>query len=574
MGKVEYQAPGIHGPSLTWTSIPGALAWCVRSSWRFWVTGKPVWGRGDNASFLHDATEDYRHRPVEKLTRARWRRVAWRWGVAGVPLLLWALLGRWWAAGYLACALAAGGAAAWRWWAAWWPHREERREMVYPAWQVACKILGEKFSKRVAARSVVLADLSEEQEYSARVHLPAVPLDDGMKKRLVASVGERLGIKDPAASWVVRGARAYVDLAPRVYPPRALTFAEVRKLWLDADPARPFVGLAAGRAPVYADLDNDGPHVGLSGGTGSGKSTLLRVLLAKRMASGAGMVFCDYKVTSHPWARRIAQQDPHRALYLMDEQEIHEGIMAVWAEFVRRRETLKTDPSALDTFRPVDLVVEEVNSLAIMLGKWWRLERKRLVQEAKDMDVPAEDTPVVCPSVDALSTLVQMGRELKLRVHFAAQRLDASALSPRNGGAVRESITNRFLAKYTKKAWDMLCGGVPYQAFPGGPRGVWAAVIGDVVTFFRVPFMSNDEAVDLVLAGVTPEGPVLGGRVSRRQVEAPVSIQEALDRLGPRAPSIDAARKRVQRAELVPAGKRGTADLFDWAELERVLQAS
>jgi hypothetical protein len=570
MPKSEYLAPGIHGPSLRWYRPLGFLALLARSFLRFWVTGRPLRGRGDNATFLHDATVDYRGRPVEKLTRARWRRLAWRWGVAGVPILLWATLGVWWAVGYLAAAGIGGGAVLTRWALRWWPRREEVREMVLPAWQVACRVLGEKYSRRTALRAVQLGDMSEEQEFSARIHLPAIPLDDGMKRRLVSSVGERLGIKDASATWTVRGARAYVDISPKVYPPKALSFSEVRTLWLDASPTRPLVGLAASRTPVYADLDNDGPHIGVSGGTGTGKSTLLRMILARRVAAGAGLVVCDYKVTSHPWARTLAQKDPHRVLYLMDEEEIHEGIMLVWGEFIRRRELLKHSPEELEHFRPVDLLIEEVNSLSIMLAKWWRLERKRLIREAKDMEVEPEDTPVVCPSVDALSTLVQMGRELQIRVHLAAQRLDASALSPKNGGAVRESITNRFLAKYTVQAWKMLCGGIPFQAFPGGPRGIWTAVVGQEVTFFRVPVLSNAEAVELVLAGPTPDGPVLGGRMRPREIVPPVTIRDALARLDS-PPSLEAARARVKRARLEPVGREGNADLFDWPTLERVL---
>lgn len=566
MAKTEYLAPGIHGPSLRWYKPLGFAALLARSGWRYWVTGKPLAGRGDNATWLHDATVDYRGKPVEKLTRARWRRVARRWVALGIPVALWALLGAWYAVAYLAISLAATAYLGYRWGAAWWPRREEIREAILPVWNVACKVTGEKFSRRAALRSVTV---TRDPELSARIHLPLVPLDEGMKKRLVASCAERLGIADAAASWTVRGSRAFVDITPRVHPPRALTFAEVRALWLEASPTKPFMGLAAGRTPVYADLDNDGPHMGVSGGTGTGKSTLLRLALAKRVREGAGLVVCDYKVTSHPWARTLSISDPHRVIYLMDEEEIHEGIMKVWAEFCRRRELLKHHPEELDGFRDVDLLIEEVNSLAVMLSKWWRLERKRLLDMEDASDV---DTPTVCPSVDALSTLVQMGRELKMRVHFAAQRLDASALSPKNGGAVRESITNRFLAKYTKKAWDMLCGGVPYQAFPGGPRGIWVAVIGDQVTFFRVPIMSNEEAVQLVLEGPTPQGPVLGGRVAPREIVPAVSLREAVERI-PRGPSLEAARKRVQRAALEPVRREGSTDMYDWDALLAVLTA-
>lgn len=584
MKDTGYLAPGIHGPSLRWYELDGLMALIARSLWRFWITGRPLLGKGDNATFLRDATVDYRGGPVEKLTRARWRRVTWRWAVAGVPMLLvdaspWIT---WWPLiGYVTVATGGGGWLTVRAFRAWWPVREVRREFVVPTWQVVCKVLGERYSHRVAVRSVQLpAGFGTEDmddELIVRINLPAVPLDEGMKRRIAVSAGERLGIADVAAAWMVKGAHAYVDLSPRKFPPAKLTYAEVRQQILDASPSRPFVGLAAGREPVHLDLDNDGPHVGASGGTGTGKSSLLRVFLARRVQAGHGLVVCDYKVTSHTWARRIAQEDPARVIYLTDEPEIAEGIEAVFAEFSRRREVLKTDASALDEFRPIDLVVEEVNTLSDMLRTWWGHERRRILAEAKDHGEPVPYVPAVPECVTALAALVQMGRELRIHVHFAAQRLDASAIAPRGGGAVRESITNRLLAKYSLQAWKMLCGQVKFQVFPGGPRGIWTLVIGDEVTHFRVPFMSVDDAYDLAMSGPAPLGPVLGRATLvteyRRAVVRAVTLGEAWEQI-PGCPSLDALRKNVQRAEVPALGRRGNAYTYDLAELERLYAMS
>jgi hypothetical protein len=570
--RVETLPPGIHGPSLRWYKPGGFIVLVLRSLLRFWITGKPMWGPGDNASFLHDATVDYRGGPRERLSQARWRRVAWRWAVLGGPWVLvdlWVLYGPVWAwalGGYLAVGVGLGGTAAWHWAAAWWPAREERRDMVYPTWQVVCKILGEKYSRRAAVRAVAV----QLDPLSVRLHLPAVPLDEGAKKRIMVSAGERLGIPDVSASWTVRGARAYVDLSPRVHPPQSLAFGEVRTLWTDADPAKPFIGLAAGRAPVYADLDNDGPHMAFSAGTGAGKSTVIRLILARRVQAGVGLVVCDYKVISHRWARRIAEADPGRVRYACDEHEISDAIMAVFGEFSRRREILKTDPDALTDFREIDLLVEELNSLASMLRKWWGHERRRLLAEAKELELPVPYVPVVPPCVDALGVLVQAGRELRIHVHVAAQRLDASILAPKDGGAVRESFSNRFLARYTMKAWKMLCDGVKYEAFPGGPCGIWTAVVAGEVTHFRVPNMTDDEAYTLAMSGAAPSGGLLRGTAApAREVERLVTLGEAWELIG--APSLAALQKAVQRAELDAAGRRGNALLYDVRALEGVL---
>jgi hypothetical protein len=401
-----------------------------------------------------------------------------------------------------------------------------------------------------------------------RVHLPVVALDEGTQKRIAVAAGQRLGIPEVSASWVIKGTKTYVDLTPKAQVPRTLRFSEVKHYFDEADPAKPFCGLGPKRCPVYADLNNDGPHIGISGGTGTGKSTLLRIILAKRVAAGAGLVVCDYKVTSHPWARRIAKEDPSRVVYVTDEEPIFNAIMAVYAEFERRRELLKTNPEELESFRDVDLLVEELNSLAARLRTWWGHERRRQQAEAKEN---GEDMylPIVPPCIEALAALVQMGRELGIRVHFAAQRLDASALSPKDGGAIRESITNRFLAKYTKAAWNMLCGGIPFEAFPGGPRGIWTAVVSGVVTHFRVPVLSNEEAYEIVMGGVVPAGPVLG---SARWVPAhekkaiSMTLGQAWE-LIPGCPSLPALQKMVQREKLVPTGKHRNALLYDAREL-------
>lgn len=548
----------------------------IRAAWRYLVTGRPVWGPGDNASFLHDATTDYRAGPVEKLTRARWRRLARRHAALTVPagLFLWE---RWAGALYLLLALAA--ALTWAGYrvAQWWPQRHVRKEFVYPTWLVIARIIDAPRGRRHAARAIQLPagygsekddETGEAPELVVRIHLPVVALDEGTQKRIAVAAGQRLGIPDVSASWVVKGTTTYVDLTPKAQVPRTLRFSEVRHLFEAASPTKPFLGLGPKRVPVYADLDNDGPHTGASGGSGTGKSTLMRIFLTKRVASGAGLVVCDFKVTSHPAFRKVAQRDPSRVVYVTDEEPIHDAIMAVYAEFERRREILKTDPEALEGFRPVDLLVEELNSLAARLRTWWGHERRRQLAEAKDM---GEDVylPIVPPCIEALAALVQMGRELGIRCHFAAQRLDASALSPKDGGAVRESITNRFIAKYTKQTWAMLCGGVPFEAFPGGPRGIWTAVISGEVTHFRVPVLSNEEAYEIIMAGVAPTGPVLGAArwVPAHEKKAlSMSLGEAWE-LIPGCPSLPALQKAVARAELEPTGKHRNAHLYDAAAL-------
>src|SRR4051812_13484613 len=56
---------------------------------RYFLTGLPLSGkRQDNATLFRAATKDYRDAPISKLSGPRWHRLARRWALLGVPVLL------------------------------------------------------------------------------------------------------------------------------------------------------------------------------------------------------------------------------------------------------------------------------------------------------------------------------------------------------------------------------------------------------------------------------------------------------------------------------------------------------
>jgi hypothetical protein len=59
----------------------------LRAAGRYFLTGAPLRGPGDNATFLHRATEDYRARPYLTLTGPRWQRLARRNAAVTAPLI-------------------------------------------------------------------------------------------------------------------------------------------------------------------------------------------------------------------------------------------------------------------------------------------------------------------------------------------------------------------------------------------------------------------------------------------------------------------------------------------------------
>lgn len=594
-------------------SFSGAVYLVARSTFRFFITGRPVLAAGDNATFLHDASVDYRNRPYERLTRARWRRVARRWGFIAVPGGLCGaeiladgteaavrVLDRWWDItppdwtevpyGGLLSAYAVAvpvGLTAWAYPKVkhWHEMREPRREFILPAARVLCSVTGTRFHRRQALQMIDLPPgFGEAPEDGAvplavRVHLPQVPLDGRRKAKIVETVGPRLGMPHALAEWHEVGGRAWVDLRPAALPVASLTYGDIREAIESAPPERPVVGVAVGREVQYADFDNDSPHLAASGGSGTGKSTLFRLLLSKRLSAGGGLVVLDFKKWSHDWARGLPRD---RVIYVHRIADIHEVCVAVGEELVRRIEVDSRED--LDNLRTLDVLVEEANSLIPLLRDYWTEERRRIKAENKfaleaDPYADVTEPPLKSPAILALEQLVNMGRELHAHAHYAGQRLSATVFGG-NGGDKRASFQTRFLAKWDKSAWKMLAGDVPYMVCPPGPVGLWCLIQGGTATIIRVPYVSTEEARTLALSGPEPSVPVLPGytgRVSgpvldmspedvREVLDRRVKLSEAVELLPGERLSLEALRSARKQDPRFPTpieqGGPGRADLF------------
>lgn len=531
-----------HVRGLRWgiNSWPGAVYLVTRSAFRYFVTGRPILAAGDNATFLHDATVDYRGRPYTKLTRARWRRVARRWAFVAIPggllvtekaadateavcRVLDVPAPGWTEVPYggilraYAVAVPVGvGVWAYPRVRTWWRMRIPRREYILPAARVLCEITGTRYTKRTASAMIDLPPRWGEplqdgiEPPAVRVHLPQVPLDGNRKKRIVESVGARLGIPGARADWHEEGARAWVDLRPAVLPPRTVTYADVETEIMKAPIERPVVGVGVGRVVYHADFDNDSPHLAASGGSGSGKSTLFRLILSQRLRHGSGLIVLDLKKWSHDWARGLPN---NRVIYVHRVEDIHNVCVAIGDELVRRIELDSRED--LDRLRTVDVLVEEANTLIPLLRNYWTEERRRILTENKrilreDPYADVADPPVRSPAILALEMLVNVGRELHMHAHWAGQRLSANTFGG-NGADKRASFSTRFLGRWDKAAWTMLAKDVPYQICPGGPVGLWALIQDGTATIVRVPFVSTEQARTMALSGPEPTAPVLPG---------------------------------------------------------------
>lgn len=560
---------------------------------RYFITGNTIRGYGDNASFLHAATVDYRGKPVAKYSAARWRRVARRNAAITAPAAL-LLAGPWisllWLKLYVAGApLAASGYGVWRLIQAW-RLRKYHREWVDPAAQVACRLLNVPYRRRKARKMIdVPRDWGSGQDVDAdrqsvRLHIPpGTPLSAGIRKQIVDNVGARLGIPLPMADWREAGADVSVDIKASPVPPPDVSLSSLMKAIKEAPEGKTIVGRAPGGAPVDVSTEEDAPHFAFSGPSGTGKSVLGKLFLSQRMWRGDGVIFLDPKRWSHwRWAGG-GKLPTDRATYAYRTEEIHNAWLAIAKESERR---IELDEDELAQLRRVWICVEEINTQTKRLTRYWKGERKRIMLAAKrameedmDYDEADLDPPLTSPAVVAMQEAVGMGRELKMHVVVMAQRLSASVFGG-NGGDIRESFQGgRFIAKWDRKLWKMLVDTIAYVACPPGKRGIWGLARGEEFTIFRAPMMTDKEATHLATSGPAATGPVLGpqhwrpvARDERPAVATPVSLSEALGQLpgqdGPRALSLDGLRTASKRPGFPePVATMGRANLYVLADL-------
>jgi len=597
-------------------NTPGAL----RVPWRYFVTGGYILSAGDNASFLHDATEDYRGRPVRKHTRARWRRVVRRNLAITVPLALaiasvtpWVVLGVLWA--YLGALVAV--TVSWAGWRAASVVKDRRvnREWVDPAAAVLCNVLGLPYNRKRARQMIDLPrgwGAGSEAEASARqavrVLIPeGTALSPKIKSYISANVGGRLGIPAPVqADWREAGAAVSVELSAAPLPPERVTYADLLPAIARAAEDEVVVGRKAGGHFVTLSLAEDAPHFLASGPAGTGKSVLLRVILRQRIERGDGVMIMDPKRFSHiRWAGKLGRD---RVVYAYADVQLHEAWLAVGEE-IHRRIALPEDDLASQ--RRVWVVAEEINAQIKILNRYWRGKRAEIMRRANailadavrecgggkveglelaidnGLDMADLNPPAISPAVTALQESVFMGRELRMHVLAAAQRASANVFGG-GGGDVRESFQGgRLIAKWDRKLWKMLVDTIAYVACPNGPRGIWGLARGDDFEIFRVPWMAEDEMVAAIQSAAPSTGPVLGPQAGVRTIEqedtpaiqSAVTLATALDMLpgqdGPAALSMDAFRRASNRPGFPapmdkPDGQpygRTEAKLYDLSEL-------
>jgi hypothetical protein len=542
-----------------------------------YVSGRPMRHRRTNATYTTPATVVYGKHPV-----GAWERLpGWQRQVARLCIPPALLCGSCNAVESPRLTLATGalmvaGGLAWqRWeWLASLGERTHRRRYVVPVVRAVEKILRIRAARHDDLVYVPVDWRTNPSAYVG-VALPSGdPLTEATRKRVSHAVRGKLGLAGWTEHWTTVGSE------PRVIFRRPLplpAFCDFR-LALDAIGELPegtvLLGVEAGGRSHTLNLATEYPHVAAAGETGAGKTALACIVAVQVLLQGGRVVILDIK-GSHHWARDLIGSG---ITYCRKIAEIHDMFVSLGTEGGRRRDADWEARGAI-TFPRVLVVLEELGSTMEQLATYWQETRER-------------EDPKLSPAIAAYREILAMGRSAALNMIIAAQALTASA----SGGTERrENIGARYAARIKVGSWAYLFGKVPVPAEDRHP-GRWHTVRdGKVVTLQMLfPGEDRDRETQRWLASVvlshrcrtatadqatsgatatesaTPVAPVVA--LPAGAGAPPVGLKVAVETGLIAVPSVDAARRRIQRAGArgpAPVGTvPGTGEkLFDPSEL-------
>jgi len=359
--------------------------------------------------------------------------------------------------------------------------RSWRKEKVLPIARSASVILGCSIPERSAARSVHVPE-NYRDGGSVEILLPHsfTGADEGVKRRLLASVGSKLGVRGMVGQWQTEGSAPRVLISAPPVPPSLVVWSDVARYYEDTEEFVPFLGVAAGGEALHARMTDDSPHFALSAGSGAGKSELIKGLAMQALHWGWGLIVLDWKAVSHEWAKGLPG-----VKYLTDITAIHDMCVRLGEEVDIRKDAYTSDLSLPGRAR-VLVVCEEWNITAALLADYWMNLRATAEQEER------ATMPLRSPALRGLMVANFAGRQLGVYLFMVAQRFSARVT---NGNAdLRESFQVRFLARYSDNTRKMLCPDI--KPFPKKPDqlGQWVAVIGSDAVIYQVPLITDSEA--------------------------------------------------------------------------------
>lgn len=307
---------------------------------------------------------------------------------------------------------------------------------------------------------------------------------------VVSLAAEKLGMREPSASWQLEGSMPRLLISAPVLPPEKLTMGDVLPWLTDAEEFRPFLGLVSAVKAMFAEMVLDSPHIGVSAGPGAGKSTLAKLIIMQVLHWGWGVVILDWKLTeAFAWAR-----DLPGVTFVSDIEGIHDMGVRIGQEVNLRKEAGMTGRAN------VLVVRDEWNATADLLMAYWQDLRSTADPEEK------KTMPLRSPALRGFATLDFAGREFGMFDLLIAQRFSGRIFHGNTD--IRECFGIRCLARYSHQTKQMLVGNLKPFPRKSNIPGRWTVVAGDDVAVAQFPLITNSEAREFALGGkpnpVTP----------------------------------------------------------------------
>jgi hypothetical protein len=398
---------------------------------------------------------------------------------------------------------------------------------------------------------------------------------DRERQAIMHVVTTKLAIEAPDADWSrLQGRRPRVTFTQSDPPPALVKPPDILPAIQKADDTWVVIGKGKHAADVGASLDADSPHWGESMKSGDGKSEVAKNIAVQVAYHGGLLVFLDYKLISHMWARGL----PNVA-YAGTPYEIHCMLMWLREEITRRNAaalaSADIDGHVQGNVGPRILVVaEELNATQDRLRDWWK--------ESGEKGRP--------PSSYALDEALFIGRQVRVNVLMIGQRLSAKAAG---SGDARENIGVRIMCDPSPSAWKML-GFDHVQPPASGHRGRYQVVTAKAVREVQGALWSAQEAREFAVSGEIAiprhDMPFVNGVAPVREIESPsmqspdlgivaqnpspapptATIAEALEAKMFDGATLATVRKRVQRAGLRSYGFQGNAKRYALEDLKEL----
>lgn len=409
---------------------------------------------------------------------------------------------------------------------------------------------------------------------------------DKEREAVERAVCERLGLVEPVVTWQLAGRKPEVLFTKRDLLPTMVRWPDIAALVESATADQLLCGLGAKSAAVSVSTKLDSPHFGIAMGTGGGKSNTASFWLVQELRRGAIALILDAKYMSHPWCFKDMDanydQLPNVA-YARTTEALHYAMVWLGVELQRRTEEAERLVNAKgdilgDVGPRIWIVAEELNLAVPRLKQFWSAIRD-----------PDTD-PKRSPALDGMAAVSFAGRAVKMHLIVIGQMLTAATLG---GGDVRENIGVRMMSRYTANSWKMQTD-LPMPA-PSDIPGRVQIIASGTVREAQVPLMDFEQVRKDAVSGIVAACPAdMPGIASSSYVPLPTPPRGGSDLpfvLGhpPGRPpgtltlreataegmfrNLGAARKRVQRYAIEPAGRDGSSNLYYIADLAKTLRS-